>query len=404
MPRCPGRACPAAAAPNSPPDKPRSWEPREIVDQRPLNQLAGKCTGLRIDKFALILLGKEHWPQLTALVIEELGGDARALPPDNLDALSTLTVLPILVKIAAPAVRRAHLDQPALADREHRVDRGLHRIADVGRLVFDDQLGRRKAPHRVGITRQRDDARAVGQGAARFIIFLELLDRLELFEKANDLGKQFARLAKARRDEQHQTGIVNRLMQPDDCGRGGFPTLPAAIQQDPARRRSYQLRLPRIRTKSEPILGEQRRVERVHQPKANIKRHRGRLRSVWVAESWVALGEIRRSSPATPRDDGAARSGRDAGNCRNQRSCKSSVELSDARRAAASRGSAPRSCLTARPSRCRGGSSFHRGRPRAPRATAPNGHCTPRWSGRARWRRSRPATCAARPRSRTAPF
>src|SRR6516162_11232891 len=173
-------------------------KPREIVDQGTLDHLAGKCTGLRIDKFALILLGKQHWAQLAALVIEELGGDTRALPPDDLDALSTLTVLPILVKIAAPAVRRAHLDQPALADREHRVDRGLHRIADVGRLVFDDQLGRRKAPHRVGIARQRDDARAVRQGAARFIVFLELLDRLELFEESDDLGKQFARLPKAR--------------------------------------------------------------------------------------------------------------------------------------------------------------------------------------------------------------
>src|SRR6201997_4360502 len=144
MPRCPGTAYPAATAPDSRPEKPRSWEPREIVDQGALDQLAGKCTGLRIDEFALILLGKQHRAQLAALVIEELGRDARALPPDDLDALDPLAVLPILVKMAAPAVRRAHLDQPTLTDRQHRVDRGLHRIADVGGFVLDDQLGRRK--------------------------------------------------------------------------------------------------------------------------------------------------------------------------------------------------------------------------------------------------------------------
>src|ERR1700741_4659793 len=98
MPRCPGTACPAATAPDSRPDKPRSWEPRKIVDQGTLDQLAGKCTGLRIDKFALILWGKQPRPQLAALVSEKLGGDARALPPDDLDALGTLAVLPILVK------------------------------------------------------------------------------------------------------------------------------------------------------------------------------------------------------------------------------------------------------------------------------------------------------------------
>src|SRR5271155_4956242 len=120
MPRCPGTSCPAAAAPNSRPDKPRSWEPREIVDQGALDQLAGKCAGLRIDKFTLILLGEEQRAELMALLIENLGGDAGALPPDDLDALGTLAVLPILVKIAAPAIRRAHLDQPTLTDRQHR--------------------------------------------------------------------------------------------------------------------------------------------------------------------------------------------------------------------------------------------------------------------------------------------
>jgi hypothetical protein len=98
-----------------------------------------------------------------------------------------------------------------------------------------------------------------------------------------------SRLPKARRDEQHQTGIINRLMQPDDCGRGGFPALPAAIQQYPARRRSQQLRLPGFGAKSQSILSEQRRVERVHQAKANIKRHRYRPRSVSDMRAVVSL-------------------------------------------------------------------------------------------------------------------
>jgi hypothetical protein len=156
-------------------------------------------------------LGKEQRAQLAALVIEELGGDARALPPDDLDALDTFAVLPILVKMAAPAIRRAHLDQPTLADGQHRVDRGLHRIADVGGFVFDDQLGAEK-PRTVSGSPGNETIRAPFakvQLDLLFIIFLELLDRLELFEESVDLGKQLARLPKARRDEQHQTGTLS---------------------------------------------------------------------------------------------------------------------------------------------------------------------------------------------------
>jgi hypothetical protein len=52
------------------------------------------------------------------------------LPADDLDPLAPDAALPVLVEMPALAVGRGHLDQPALRDGEHRVERRLHRIAD----------------------------------------------------------------------------------------------------------------------------------------------------------------------------------------------------------------------------------------------------------------------------------
>src|SRR6516162_2316223 len=55
--------------------------------------------------------------------------------------------------------------------------------------------------------------------------------RLELFEEANDLGKQLARLPKARRHEQHQTGTLcgHRRREAGALApqRFGSPSIPA---------------------------------------------------------------------------------------------------------------------------------------------------------------------------------
>jgi hypothetical protein len=133
---------------------------------------------------------------------------------------------------AAPA--SSHRRRDAARSRARSAE-NAHSSADVGGFVFDDRLWRRKAPHRVGIARQRDHARAVGQGAARFIVFLELLDRLEPFEKSDDLAKQLARLPQARRHEQDQTGTPSGLRRLEPGGlapqRFGRPSIPARTRK-----------------------------------------------------------------------------------------------------------------------------------------------------------------------------
>jgi hypothetical protein len=82
--------------------------------------------------------------------VQEFGRDAWALASRDLDPLDAFAIAPILVEMPAPAI--PHLDEPTLTHRQHRVNRSRHRVADVGRLVFDDQLWRRKASHHIGIS------------------------------------------------------------------------------------------------------------------------------------------------------------------------------------------------------------------------------------------------------------
>jgi len=80
-----------------------------------------------------------------------------------LDILENPAALPVLVKMPALAVGRRHLDQPTLRHREHRIECGLHRIADIARFVLDDELRCGVAPQRIGVARKRDDARTIGK-------------------------------------------------------------------------------------------------------------------------------------------------------------------------------------------------------------------------------------------------
>ena len=57
--------------------------------------------------------------------VEELCADPRTFAADDLDPLDPDAVLPVLVEMPALAVGRGHLDQPALRDGEHRVERCL---------------------------------------------------------------------------------------------------------------------------------------------------------------------------------------------------------------------------------------------------------------------------------------
>src|SRR6516225_5217860 len=90
-------------------------------------------------------------PELPEHLVEELGADPRTLAANDLDPFNPFSVDPILVEVPAPAIRRRHVDLPALTDRQHRRNRRLHRVRDVRRLVRDHKLGGTVAAYSVGI-------------------------------------------------------------------------------------------------------------------------------------------------------------------------------------------------------------------------------------------------------------
>src|SRR5207249_1312038 len=104
-------------------------KPLEIVDERELDQLRGESGAVRVDELALELLAEQEGPEFLAHLFEEFGADPWALAADDLDALDVDAVLPVLVEMPALTIGRGHLNQPPLGDREHRIERRLHRVA-----------------------------------------------------------------------------------------------------------------------------------------------------------------------------------------------------------------------------------------------------------------------------------
>ena len=136
----------------------------------------------------------------------------------------------LLVKMSALAVGRRHLDQPTLRNREHRIECRLHRIADIGRFILDDELRRGVAPQCIGVARKRDDARAIGEGAARLVVFLELLNGFEPLQEAGGLREQFLRVPQARADQQDEAWVIDRGVQGDECSGRALAALPTTVQ------------------------------------------------------------------------------------------------------------------------------------------------------------------------------
>ena len=118
--------------------------------------------------------------------------------------------------------------------------------------------GAREPAQRRRIAWQADDARAVRQLATRPVVLFQRLDRFQPLEEPDHLAEQLLRLTQARRNEQNQPRIVNRRMQRKNSSGRALSALPRAVQEQPGRRRAQQLRLPRVRVKAEPILGETR--------------------------------------------------------------------------------------------------------------------------------------------------
>ena len=195
-------------------------------------------------------------------MLDELGTDARALLPRDLDSLpGRIAARPFVEEEAALAEGRRQAHEPALRDGEHRADAAIQVVRNAGRLVDHQQAHAGKRPDRRFFAWQRHDPRLVLQFELSAAL-LRYLDRLlgRLVE-VHDLAEKLGRLPQRRRQEQDEAaGREERRVQRQGGDRGRLARLPRAVQKHLPGAGEQELPLPEVR-RDAPSAEDLRRVQ-----------------------------------------------------------------------------------------------------------------------------------------------